>query len=95
MPHTISSHASTHEAEAPLAITVNRACQLSGLGQTSVWSLLRTGRLEAVRVPGVRRTLISYRSLTKLLASAPAPDSQPRRKRRRPRKFSGTVGGAI
>jgi hypothetical protein len=72
-------------ADLPLAITVKQASKLSGLGLTSIWAFLRDGRLEAVRVPGVRRTLVTYPSLTRLLApsstSAPAP-----RKRGRPRK---------
>jgi hypothetical protein len=52
-------------AELPLAITVKRASELSGLGLNSIWGFLRDGRLEAVRVPGVRRTLVSYPSLTR------------------------------
>lgn len=59
---------------APLAVTVRRASALSGLGLTTIWAFLRDGRLEAVRVPGVRRTLISYASLEKLLAR---PSSSP------------------
>jgi hypothetical protein len=47
----------------PLAVTVKRASELSGLGLTSIWAFLRDGRLEPVRVPGVRRTLVSYPSL--------------------------------
>jgi hypothetical protein len=70
----------------PLAVTVKRASELSGLGLTSIWAFLRDGRLEAVRVTGIRRTLVSYPSLTRLLApsstSAPAP-----RKRGRPGKL--------
>jgi hypothetical protein len=64
----------------PLAVTVQRACELSGLGQTSIWAFLKDGRLEAVRVPGVRRTLVSYESLARLLAppSDSPPKSQPR-----------------
>jgi hypothetical protein len=67
----------------PLAVSVKRACELSGLGLTSIWAFLRDGRLEAVRVPGVRRTLVSYASLARLLAPPPAA---PRRRRGRPRK---------
>ena len=55
-------------SETPLAVTVQRACDVSGLGPTSIWALLRDRRLEAVHVPGVRRTLISYASLERLLA---------------------------
>jgi hypothetical protein len=36
----------------PLAVTVQRACELSGLGATSIWGFLKDGRLEVVRVPG-------------------------------------------
>ena len=46
-----------------LSVTVQRACELSGLGRTCIWAFLKNGRLEAVRVPGVRRTLVSYASL--------------------------------
>ncbi|MFY9836971.1 MAG: hypothetical protein WAK55_10945 [Xanthobacteraceae bacterium] len=69
----------------PLAVTVRRASKLSGLGLTSIWASLRDGRLEAVRVPGVRRTLVSYASLARLLSpmvGAPQP-----RRRGRPRKI--------
>jgi hypothetical protein len=76
----------------PLAVTVQRACELSGLGATSIWGFLKDGRLEVVRVPGVRRTLVSYPSLARLLAppSIAQPQSQPRPRRRgRPRKSDG------
>jgi hypothetical protein len=74
----------------PLAVTVGRACELSGFGPTSIWAFLRDGRLEAVRVPGVRRTLISFRSLAKLLAPSTALELPPRR-RGRPRKRAAVV----
>jgi hypothetical protein len=66
----------------PIAITVRRACELSGLGPTSIWAFLKDGRLQAVRVPGVRRTLIRYASLERLLA--PSSDSPSPPKSRRP-----------
>jgi hypothetical protein len=73
--------------EKPLAVTVQRACELSGLGPTTLWAFLRDGRLEAVRVPSVRRTLVSYASLVRLLA--PAAESVPASRRRgRPRKHA-------
>lgn len=77
-------NASPTQTETPLAVTVRRACELSGLGPTSIWAFLRDGRLEAVRLPGVRRTLVSYRSLVRLLA--PAVESPPPRRRGRPRR---------
>ena len=73
----------------PLAVTVQRACELSGLGQTSIWKPQKNGRLDAVRVPGVRRTLVSYPSLARLLTPPPAEQPEPRQRRRgRPRKSS-------
>jgi hypothetical protein len=69
----------------PLAVTVQRACQLSGLGPTTIWAFLKDGRLEAVRLPGLRRTLVSYASLERLLAPSDIAQPQPRR-RGRPRK---------
>ena len=74
----------------PLAVTVGRACELSGFGPTSIWAFLKDGRLTAVRVPGVRRTLVSYASLARLLAPAPEPQALPRR-RGRPRKNTGAA----
>ena len=68
----------------PLAITVKRACELSGFGPTSIWAFLKSGRLEPVRVPGVRRTLVSYKSLARLLS--PQSDAPQPRKRGRPNK---------
>lgn len=67
----------------PLSITVKRACELSGLGLSSIWAFVRDGRLQVVRVPGVRRTLVTYASLARLLAPPPAA---PRRRRGGPRK---------
>jgi len=74
-----------HAAVPPLAITVARACELTGFGQTSIWAFIKDGRLAAVRLPGVRRTLVSYESLRRLLEGA---STQPHAKRRRgrPRK---------
>jgi excisionase family DNA binding protein len=63
----------------PLAVTVNTACALTGLGPTKIWSLIKEDRLEAVRVD--RRTLIKFSSLERLLDSQHAP-----RRRGRPRK---------
>jgi hypothetical protein len=71
----------------PLAVTVKRAAGLSGLGLTSIWAFLRDGRLEAVRVTGIRRTLVSYPSLARLLATSSTAPPQPR-KRGRPRKLT-------
>jgi len=74
----------------PLTVTVTTACKITGLGNTTLWGLVRDQRLEAVRIG--RRTLIVYRSLEALVAPCSGADQQPRRCRRgRPRKV--IVGG--
>jgi hypothetical protein len=50
----------------PLTLTVKKTCQLTGLGPTKVWGLIRDGRLEVVRVDG--RTLVKFHSLARLLS---------------------------
>lgn len=73
---------------APLAVTVAKACELSGFGATMIWAFLKGKRLKAVRVPGVRRTLVDYASLVQLLA--PSSEALPPRKRGRPPKRAAT-----
>jgi hypothetical protein len=79
------------DPEKPLAVTVQRACELSGLGPTSIWGFLRDGRLEAVRVPGLRRTLVGYASLARLLAPTTETPPAPRRRGRPRKNDSATV----
>jgi hypothetical protein len=69
----------------PLAVTIPKASAISGFGPTSIWAFLKDGRLKAVRVPGVRRTLVSYASLAQLLALSEEAFIGPRR-RGRPRR---------
>jgi hypothetical protein len=66
-----------------LTVTIETARQISGLGNTTLFGLIRSGRLEVVRVG--RRTLITMRSLEALLTPQAAPEPEPRR-RGRPRK---------
>jgi excisionase family DNA binding protein len=49
----------------PITVTVAKAKQLSGLGNTKLWELIKEQKLEIVRVG--RRTLIKYHSLEALL----------------------------
>jgi hypothetical protein len=69
----------------PITVSVKTACDISGLGPTKVWQLIRDGRLDVVRLD--KRTLIKFPSLERLLspdpASQPAPRRTPRRKRRK------------
>src|ERR1700753_1840743 len=67
------------DISSPLAVTVQRACELSGLGPTTIWTFLKDGRLEAVRVPGLRRTLGSYSSLVRFLSPPSNAEAAPNR----------------
>lgn len=49
----------------PLAVTVQTARRLSGLGRTKLFQLIGDGRLESVTVG--RRRLVKYASLEALL----------------------------
>jgi hypothetical protein len=48
-----------------MTVTIKRARELSGLGNTKIWELIKEKRLEVVRID--RRTLIRMNSLQKLL----------------------------
>ena len=55
----------------PLTVTVATARKISGLGNTTIWQLIKNGKLETVHVG--RRRLVVYSSLQKLLSPNP-PD---------------------
>ena len=49
----------------PLAVTVKSACKLVGVGNTTMWALIKTGRVKTVSIG--RRRLVIYSSLESLL----------------------------
>jgi excisionase family DNA binding protein len=49
----------------PLAVTVKTACQLMGVGNTTMWALIKDDRVKTVRIG--RRRLVIYASLETLL----------------------------
>jgi hypothetical protein len=51
----------------PLAVPVKTACQLVGLGNTSMWALIKAGRVRTVSIG--RRRLVIYASLESLLSN--------------------------
>jgi hypothetical protein len=57
----------------PLSVTVAMARQISSLGNTTIWALIKSGKLESISVG--RRRLIIYRSLERLLL--PKADTHP------------------
>lgn len=78
-----STNLSHSEEQQPLTVTVAQARKLSGLGLTKTYQLINSGALETTKIGS--RTLITYRSLKKLLLP---PESVPEvpRGRGRPRK---------
>ena len=81
---------SKFERATPLTVTVATAKRLSGLGNTTIWALIKDQTLETVHVG--RRTLITYRSLETLLTPCLAPQARPGRGRGRPRKMAMREG---
>jgi excisionase family DNA binding protein len=53
------------EGGRPLAVSVKTACELIGVGNTTMWALIKEGRVKTVHIG--RRCLIIYGSLEKLL----------------------------
>jgi hypothetical protein len=86
----LSTGLSNYEGAKPLTVTVATAKHLSGLGNTTIWTLIKNQTLETVHVG--RRRLIIFRSLEALLAPRSQPQS--RRGRGRPRKNLLSGGGA-
>lgn len=52
----------------PLAVTVKTACKLIGVGHTTMWALIKEGRVKTTNVG--RRRLVTYASLESLLPNA-------------------------
>ena len=74
------------DALAQLAVTFPTAKKVSGLGLTSLWKLAKGKRIEIVRIG--RRTLITYRSLERLLLPEQTETPQPRRRGRPPKRLT-------
>jgi hypothetical protein len=82
-------HPEKVEKSDPITVTVPRACEISGLGLTTVWKFIKEGRLRTRRIPGLDRTLVLYSSLQELLTPGALENTAippPRRPRGRPRK---------
>jgi hypothetical protein len=79
----------------PLAVTVRRARELTGLRETTIWAYLRSGDLVAVRPPGTRRTLVDYDSLRQLLKPLTQREATPRRRGRPKGQASANVEASV
>jgi excisionase family DNA binding protein len=56
------------EVPKPLSVTVDDACQLSGLGRTLLYDLIREGRLQSATIG--RRRLVIFASLEALIGTS-------------------------
>ena len=54
----------------PLTVSVAEACELIGVGRTTMWVLIRSGRLKTLSIG--RRRLIVFESLQELVAGTRA-----------------------
>jgi excisionase family DNA binding protein len=63
-----STGLSRHETGSakPLAVTVKRACELIGVGNTTMYELIHDGRVKTIRIG--RRRLVIYHSLEKVVS---------------------------
>lgn len=48
----------------PLAVSINSAAKALGIGRSSIYSLIKEGRLEAIKIG--RRTLLTTTSIKRL-----------------------------
>lgn len=53
----------------PLAVSINSAAQALGVGRSSVYSLIKAGKLEAIKIG--RRTLLTIASIKRLAQANP------------------------
>jgi excisionase family DNA binding protein len=63
--HTTGVSRDAPEGVKPLAVSVKTACKLVGVGNTSMWGLIKAGRVKTVSIG--RRRLVIYSSLESLL----------------------------
>lgn len=54
----------------PLAVSISDAAKALGVGRSSVYNLIKSGRLEALKVG--RRTLLTTASIKRLAQAAPS-----------------------
>ena len=66
--HTTGSSCDAPEGARPLAVSVKTACKLVGVGSTSMWALIKAGRVKTIGIG--RRRLIIYASLATLFSEA-------------------------
>ena len=58
----------TNQTPDPLAYRISDACHVLGIGKTSLYELMKEGRIKAIKIAG--RTLIDAASIRALVADA-------------------------
>lgn len=56
----------------PLAVSVAEAMRMTSLKRTSIFAMLKNGRLVRISVPGLRKALIETDSIHKLMGGSDA-----------------------
>lgn len=64
--HTTGISRGAPEDARPLAVSVKTACKLVGVGNTTMWGLIKAGRVKTVSIG--RRRLVIYASLETLVS---------------------------
>ena len=66
------SHCDDDEKQSanPLAVSIETACKLVGVGRTTMWVLIKSGRVKTLSIG--RRRLVVYSSLEELVSGAGA-----------------------
>jgi excisionase family DNA binding protein len=66
--HAIGNFRDVPLAARPLAVSVKAACKLVGVGNTTMWALIKAGRVKTISIG--RRRLVIYASLESLMLGA-------------------------
>jgi excisionase family DNA binding protein len=56
----------------PITVTVPVTREITGLGNTTVWALIRDGKLRTIKIG--KRRLVIYQSIEELLLGAAGPE---------------------
>ena len=84
-------HADESLTVEPITMTVPETCRITGYGPTTVWGLIKKGKIRVLRHEDVRRTLPYLASVKELLAPQPTESTsarpRPKRGRGRPHKL--------
>jgi len=59
------AHLNRNKSNRPMTVTIDEAKELTGLGRTSIYKLMKQGKLQNAKVIG--RTLIDYDGLERLV----------------------------